>query len=109
MRIQKTLASLLGGDTLKTYTITQLSKHETKQLKKITPNNITFNFIFQFNPVCIEFDLTRTSILSLLYTLCTVCIKEIKIYYYLNFPSLHISKSIGKRNQNKLLTKKVHK
>ena len=105
MRIQKTLAPLLGGDTLKTYTITQLSKHETKQLKKITPNNITFNFIFQFNPVCIEFDLTRTSILSLLYTLCTVCIKEIKIYY-LNFLSRHISKSIGKRNQNKLLTKK---
>ena len=67
MRIQKTLAPLLGGDTLKTYTITQLSKHETKQLKKITPNNITFNFIFQFNPVCIEFDLTRTSILFLLH------------------------------------------
>ena len=32
-------------------------------IDKITPNNITFNFIFQFNQVCIEFefDLTRTS------------------------------------------------
>ena len=27
-----------GGDTLKTYAISQMSKHETKQLKKITPN-----------------------------------------------------------------------